>query len=181
MPESTARHPLLVEVQGLLERGGAGGAGLSAVLEAVLGHFRCATGTIHDREPDSGLLRLLAQRGIPEAIRAQVERIPVGKGMAGLAAERRQPVSVCNLQADAAGVARPGARETGMAGAIAVPMLKAGVVRGVLGVARPDAHEFSPAETALLQELADLLGQFLGREAAAGAGQPAPDATRSSP
>jgi GAF domain-containing protein len=164
MPEATARHPLLVEVEGLLERGGVTEDGLAAILDAVLRHFRCATGTLHDRDPESGLLRLRAQRGIPEAIRPQVERIPIGKGMAGLAAERRQPVSVCNLQAEASGVARPAARETGMSGAIAVPMLEGDEVRGVLGVARPDAHEFSPAETALLQEVANFLGQFLGRE-----------------
>src|SRR4051794_36743048 len=163
MSEATARHPLRGEVEGLLGQGGATGPTLAAVLDAVLNHFRCAAGTIHALDPDSGLLRLRASRGIPEMIRERIEHIPVGKGMAGLAAERRQPVQVCNLQADAGGVARPAARDTGMEGAIAVPVLQAGEVRGVLGVAMPVPHDFSPAETALLQEVANLLGRALGR------------------
>jgi putative methionine-R-sulfoxide reductase with GAF domain len=108
------------------------------------------------------MLRLLAQRGIPDTIRDRVEVIPIGKGMAGLAAERRQPVQVCNLQTDTSGVAKPGARETRMEGAIAVPMLAAGTVCGVLGVAKPVVHEFSAAETALLQAVADDVGQSFG-------------------
>src|SRR3954469_7289040 len=163
MPEATARHPLLSQVASLLEPGGVTEVTLASVLDAVLGHFRCAVGTIHALEAGSGLLRLRAQRGMPEGLRAQVACIPVGKGMAGLAAQRGQPVRVCNLQADATGVARPAARETGMEGAIAVPLLRAGAVCGVLGVAKATPHDFSPAETALLQEVADLLGQFLHR------------------
>jgi len=163
MPEATARHPALSEVTGLLEKGGETEATLACVLDTVLRHFRCAVGTIHTLEPSSGFLRLRTQRGIPENIRPQVECIPLGKGMAGLAAQQGQPMRVCNLQTDATGVARPAARETGMEAAIAVPMLRARAVCGVLGVARPTDQDFSPDETALLQELANLLGAFLGQ------------------
>jgi signal transduction protein with GAF and PtsI domain len=150
------------EVQSLLTTQGVSEAKLLVVLDRVLAHFGCVTGTIHRLDPASGMLRLLAQRGIPDTIRDRVEVIPIGKGMAGLAAERRQPVQVCNLQTDTSGVAKPGARETRMEGAIAVPMLAAGTVCGVLGVAKPVVHEFSAAETALLQAVADDVGQSFG-------------------
>lgn len=161
MPDIVSQHPLRDEVERLLEKEGVTAAGLHAILDRVLRHFGCAVGTIHRLDPEAGLLRLQAQRGIPEKLRTNVDCIPLGKGMAGLAAERRQPVQVCNLQTDASGVAQPAAKETRMEGSIAVPMLVAGAVRGVLGVAKPVAHEFSAAETALLQEVANTLGKSL--------------------
>jgi putative methionine-R-sulfoxide reductase with GAF domain len=86
--------------------------------------------------------------------------IPVGKGLAGLAAERRECVTVCNLQSDASGQARPGARATGMEGAITAPCIdSAGVLRGVIGVANATARTFTDAEQAALmghgRQLAD--------------------------
>jgi signal transduction protein with GAF and PtsI domain len=158
MEDATTRHPLLGEIEGLL---GGGDDPLPAVLDRVLGHFAGSVGTVHLLDPTSGLLRLRAQRGLPEALLPRVGQIPLGKGLAGLAAERRQPVQVCNLQSDTSGVARPAARETGVEGSIAVPMLVSGSVRGVLGVAKPNAHEFGADETALLQEVANLLGRSL--------------------
>src|SRR5438445_8407252 len=92
-------------VENLLVQSGNEPANLLQVLQLVLAHFNCSTGTIHGLDPKSGLLILLAQRGIPEIIMDKVSRIPVGKGMAGIAAERKQPVQVCNLQSDASDVA----------------------------------------------------------------------------
>jgi L-methionine (R)-S-oxide reductase len=158
---SAARHPLLNEVETLLASEGATDTGLGRALDRVLVHFDCAVGTIHFLDPGSQMLLLRAQRGIPDQLAGKVGRIPVGKGMAGLAAQRREPVQVCNLQTDDSGVARPAARETRMEGSIAVPMLQDGAVRGVLGIAKPVVHEFSPAETALLQEVANTLGKYL--------------------
>ena len=77
-----------------------------------------------------GMLHLKAQRGLPPPVLDKVQVIPVGKGMAGIAAERREPVQVCNLQTDDSGVARPGAKMTQMEGSLAAPMLKDGAVRG---------------------------------------------------
>jgi putative methionine-R-sulfoxide reductase with GAF domain len=157
--EDVTRHPLLGAIEGLL--GGEGTDPLRTALDRVLGHFDCSVGTVHLLDPGSGMLQLRAQRGLPEALLPRVGRIPIGKGMAGLAAERRRPVQVCNLQSDVSGVAQPGARAAPVEGSIAVPMLASGSVRGVLGVAKPNAHEFGEAETALLQEVANLLGRSL--------------------
>ncbi|MFT5106508.1 MAG: L-methionine (R)-S-oxide reductase [Pseudoalteromonas tetraodonis] len=126
---------------------------LPAVLEKILTHFDCVTGTVH-LLGDDGMLDLLAQRGIPESILPMVSKIPVGKGMAGLAAERRKPVQVCNLQTDDSGDVRPGAKDTKMEGSVAAPMFdESGELIGTLGVAKPQAYDFTDDETALLEQL----------------------------
>jgi L-methionine (R)-S-oxide reductase len=153
---------LLRRIHNRLEQDHASDEAILAALDDILHHFDCQAGTIHDLDPTTGLLRLRAQRGIPPAVLERVRSIPIGKGMGGLAAERRQPVQVCNLQTDASGVAKPSARETRMEGSIAVPMLPGGRLCGVLGIAKPVAYEFTAPETELLVEVADLLGTRLG-------------------
>ena len=135
---------------------------LNSLLDDVLERFHCPTGTIHVLESGSGLLQLRAHRGIPAELLSRVAQIPMGKGMAGLAAQRGEPVRVCNLQVDSGGAARPGAKATGMEGAIAVPILVGGEVRGVLGVAKPVVHEFDSHETAHLLAAASAIGAALG-------------------
>jgi L-methionine (R)-S-oxide reductase len=161
MFDPATRQQFLREVRDGLGSG-AGEPALLAVLDRVLQQFDCVTGTIHALDPASGQLRLKAQRGIPPALMDRVVLIPVGKGMAGIAAERRAPVQMCNLQTDASGVAKPGAKETRMEGSVAVPMLAGDRLRGVLGVAKPLAYDFSEAETAFLLEIAAAIGDCLG-------------------
>ena len=73
--------------------------------------------------------------------------------MAGLAAQRREPITICNLQTDTSGDVRPGAKKTGMEGAIAVPIFDAkGKVVGVLGIANRTERTFSDAEQQLLMQ-----------------------------
>lgn len=134
---------------------------LDDYLHQTLTRFGCVTGTVHRFDAGPRLLHLVACRGIPDAIRARIEQIPLGKGMAGLAAERLEPVQVCNLQTDDSGVAKPAARLTGMEGAIAVPMLVDGRLRGVLGVAKPTAYEFSADERRALLEIASELAMWI--------------------
>lgn len=164
MPDSVAHPALVIDVQQLLQEHGASAAGLEAVLDRVLDALACAVGTLHRLDPTAGSLRLCAQRGLPAELLPRIETIPLGKGMAGIAAERRQPVQVCNLQADASGVAKPAARETRMEGSIAVPLLEGNALRGVLGVAKPVVHEFTTAEIGLLEAVAGVLARFLGEK-----------------
>lgn len=126
------------------------------VLAAALAHFGCQAGTVHVLR--EGVLRLVTSAGIPPQVVQIVETVPVGKGIAGLAAERREPVMLCNLQTDASGQARPGARATGLEGSLAVPMLTGGELRGVLGIAKATAYDWSSAETALLLAIGERLG-----------------------
>jgi len=132
------------------------------VLERAVQHFRADSGTIHLLRED-GLLHLAAaSRGLPEFVLATVRTIPVGKGMAGLAVERARPVDACNLQTDTSGDVRPGARATGLQGAIVVPILRreaGGQERavGAFGIANRAERTFSAAEQALLIEIARAL------------------------
>lgn len=121
-------------------------------LAALVRHFDCAVGTIH-LLGDDGQLHLAAQQGLPPPVLDKVKVIPIGKGMAGIAAERKQPVQVCNLQTDASGVVRPGAKMTQMEGSLAAPMLDGERLAGVLGVAKPVPYEFTAAEQQLLLEV----------------------------
>ncbi|MCB9886602.1 MAG: GAF domain-containing protein [Planctomycetes bacterium] len=128
----------------------------TALLDLVLAHFDCPVGTVHVLDPADGHLHLAAQRGLPPPVLDKVGVIPIGKGMAGIAAERRTPVQVCNLQQDASGVVRPGAKLTQMEGSLAAPMLDGEALFGVLGVAKPTAYDFTPAETELLSAIGAL-------------------------
>jgi signal transduction protein with GAF and PtsI domain len=132
----------------------------NAVLKAALAHFDCQTGTVHVLR--DGVLRLAAHTNIPPQLLSIIDTVPIGKGIAGLAAERREPVSLCNLQTDTSGQARPNAKQTGMEGSVAVPMLVGGELRGVLGIAKATAHDWTDAEKADLLEIASELGRRVG-------------------
>jgi len=120
---------------------------LEEVLCLTMAHFHADTGTIHLLEADGVLHLKAASAGIPEPVLKAVELVPVGKGMAGLAVERKEPVSVCNLQTDASGNARPGAKATGMEGALVVPILRGEDAVGALGIANRAPRTFTAEET----------------------------------
>jgi L-methionine (R)-S-oxide reductase len=156
---------LVRKVANLLLNEGAEKSNLLLILDLILSQLDCSVGTIHTREPKSGMLVLLVHRGIPDVLLDKVKRIPIGKGMAGLAAERMKPVQVCNLQTDTTGAAKPAAKDTQMAGSIAAPMLvEKNILRGVLGVAKPVAYDFTEAEQELLLRLGTLIGKHLGKQ-----------------
>lgn len=145
--DMTETHPLVATVDRLLTD--AGEPPWDELLAELLQHFDCVVGTVHVLHPD-GVLHLAAEAGLPPPVRDKVATVPVGKGMAGIAAERREPVQVCNLQTDDSGVVRPGARLTQMEGSIAAPMLDGDRLAGVLGVAKPVAYEFTAEQSDLL-------------------------------
>ena len=127
-------------------------AALDANLAAIINHFRAESGTIHLLNGTT--LSLKAMHGnFPPPVMDAIRTIPVGKGMAGLAAQRREPVTACNLQTDTTGDVRPGAKATGMEGAIVVPMIGAdGAVHGTLGIANRAARTWTKEESDALIE-----------------------------
>jgi L-methionine (R)-S-oxide reductase len=126
---------------------------LQEALRLTIQHFGADTGTIHLLESDGVLHLKAASAGIPEPVLQAVQLVPIGKGMAGLAVERKEPVSVCNLQSDTSGSVRPGARATGMEGAIVVPVFSGNQAVGALGIANRAARTFTAEETALLVDV----------------------------
>ncbi len=155
------QEELLEEIRKVLDRSGTTDPSCDQILEKTLLAFDCQVGTIHSLDPDTGMLKLRARRGIPDIILDKVRIIPIGKGMAGIAAERKQAVQVCNLQTDDSGVAKPGAKETQMEGSIAAPMLIDGKLRGTLGVAKPVAYEFTKEEMDCLMAVGSLIASYL--------------------
>ena len=127
------------------------------LLADILAAFDCATGTIHTLDSETQLLNLRAQVGIPDFLLPKMSAVPIGKGMAGIAAERRQPVEMCNLQTDESGVARPSAKETKVEGSLAAPMLLEGKLHGVLGIAKPVPYDFTEEEISDLMKIGEAI------------------------
>jgi L-methionine (R)-S-oxide reductase len=134
---------------------------LENVLRETLKHFRSETGTIHILDPEKQLLHLAAQIGLPPQLMDVVKTIPVGKGIAGQVAAQNKPVSICNLQTDSSGVAKPGAKQTGVGGSLCVPIRQDDKLTGTLGIGTIRPYEYTADETRALEEIGRRLGEFL--------------------
>lgn len=141
-------------------------ARLEAVLEIVAERFGARVATLHLLDADGATLHLRAHRGgLPPAVLEAARSVPIGKGMAGLAAQLREPVSTCNLQTDGSGVARPGARQTGLKGTMCVPMLDGDRLAGTLGVGCEEERAFTEGEAAELLAAGTRIARAVGRGA----------------
>ena len=140
------------------------------VLTDIIAVFDCAAGTIHVFDPETKLLKLQAQQGIPPFLMPKITEIPLGKGIAGVAAERREPVEMCNLQTDDSGIARPAARDTKVEGSIAVPLLLAGELYGTLGVAKTVPYDFTKEEENALLQIGEEMSRYIRNRSAPVAG-----------
>ncbi len=135
----------------------------SQLLSDTIIAFDCTTGTIHTLDQETQLLMLRAQQGIPEFLLPKMSQIPIGKGMAGIAAERRKAVEMCNLQTDESGVARPSAKDTKVEGSLAAPMLLDGELFGVIGIAKPVPYDFSEKEISELMKIGEEISRRLSQ------------------
>lgn len=131
------------------------------VLTDVISCFDCTTGTIHFLEAESALLKLKAQIGIPDFVISKMAVVPLGKGMAGIAAERRVPVEMCNLQTDTSGVARPTAKQTKVEGSIVIPLLLNDTLYGTLGIAKPVPYDFTEEEKSDLLMIGEEMSRII--------------------
>ena len=143
-------------------------SGFDAALACILTAFGADSGTIHLLGDDGVLHLRAASPEIPAVVIETVRRVPVGKGMAGLAVERAEPVNSCNIQTDATGDVRPGARATGLQGSIVVPLLLDGRAIGAVGIANHRERTFSDDEAAALLDVGRVLARL---SAAAGESQ----------
>lgn len=150
----------VAQVSSLLRSGRENQTALPEVLQLVLAALRSETGTIHRLDSEKQLLHLVTQVGLPPFMLDLVKTIPVGKGIAGETVVRNGPVTMCNLQTDTSGVAKPGARQTGVGGALCVPICRGEIIVGTIGIGTRREHEYTPEETRMLQEV----GHFLGSD-----------------
>jgi len=147
-------------ISGQIEEAMARGETAEQLLARILVHFDGQSGTIHRYDGSSANLHLVAQIGVPEVLLDKVSVIPIGKGIAGAAALERRPVTICNIQTDTSGVAKPGAKLTGMSGALAVPILIEGELHGTLGVGKRAEHTWSETEIAAIERIAAQVGSL---------------------
>ena len=149
------------QIEGLLDNDPNRETVLEQILHVVLAKFHSETGTIHRLDSENQLLYLVSQVGLPPQILEVVKTIPVGKGIAGQVVLQNKPVTICNLQTDTSGMAKPGARQTGVGGALCVPLHDGDKIAGTLGICTRREHEYTPDETRELEEIARLIGRFL--------------------
>lgn len=150
--------PLPEQIQALLQTQGRTEATFTEVLKIILAAFNSETGTIHKLDANTQLLQLTAQVGLPPFMLDVVKTIPVGKGIAGATVARGEPVTMCNLQTDTSGVAKPGAKQTGVGGALCVPIRTGDKITGTLGIGTQRPYEYTAEETRLLEEIANIFG-----------------------
>ena len=114
-------------------------------LRVFLKRYDAVAGTIHIRQGDS--LVLQTALNLPPAVEKAVQSVPHGKGMAGLAWSRDEPVSTCNLKTDSTGDVRPGAKAVNAEAAVALPVHNSQKeVRAVVGIAFRGEREISEDE-----------------------------------
>lgn len=139
-----------------------------SMLTSILEDFGCQTGTLHRAGDDAKFLTLVCQMGVPDFLLGKISLIPFGKGIAGVAAERGEPVELCNLQEDLGGVAKADARKTGVSGSLAVPIfsINSRKVIGTLGIGKIAPYEFSEAERQRLKDYASEFGRHFDNKEA---------------
>jgi hypothetical protein len=129
-------------------------ANLETWLRAYLQKNGGVAGTIHLRGAEA--LELKAAVNIPPKVVELVRAIPRGKGMAGLAWERDEPVHTCNLKTDQTGDVRTGAKAVDANAAVAIPIHDAeGEIRGVVGIAYMGERDITQEELDSLRAQAE--------------------------
>src|SRR5580698_1494066 len=109
-------------------------------LRALLGRHKAVAGTVHVVRGD--MLTIAGAINIPPQVQEVTAKIPIGKGMAGLAWQHDKPIQTCNLKDDNTGAVKPGAKP-----AVALPIHDgSGTVRAVVGLAWMHDNELTRAE-----------------------------------
>lgn len=126
----------------------------AAWLEGFVSAHGGVAGTVHVVTP-SGDLALAGAVNIPPKVQEIVRTVPRGKGMAGLAYERNEAVSSCNIKDDRTGQVRPGAKAVDAHAGVALPVRGTdGAVRAVVGIAFREERELTTSEIEALSRAA---------------------------
>jgi len=149
---------LPIILQGILDKDSPLEDRIKKSLDVIFEAFDAKNCTFHRADMGDSFLYLVDQIGLPEKIAEIASKIPIGKGMAGICAERKEPVTMCNLQTDDSGVARPAAKDTKVEGAVVVPLVdESGEVIATLGVGKAGEYEYSKKEINCLEQCAEIL------------------------
>lgn len=108
-------------------------------------------------DAEKGELELAAYRGVAPEFARMVDRVRVGEGFNGRAAETGEPVMVWNAAQDPR-LSRVAVRLEGIQSQLVVPMKSRGQVVGTICVASKRKREFRPNEVELVTAIADQIG-----------------------
>jgi L-methionine (R)-S-oxide reductase len=118
-------------------------------LRALLGRHKAVAGTVHVVRGD--MLTIAGAINIPPKVQEVTAKIPIGKGMAGLAWQHDKPIQTCNLKDDNTGAVKPGAKAVDAKAAVALPIHDgSGTVRAVVGLAWMDERVLGAPELAAI-------------------------------
>jgi L-methionine (R)-S-oxide reductase len=107
-------------------------------------------GSVHLPAGDDQLA-LVAAYNLAPSVQNGAAIVPLGKGLAGAAADRKAPVALSDLQTDTSGVARPRACDAESKGSVTVPVLAedgTGAVLAIVGLGFTAEREFTEEEIA---------------------------------
>ena len=93
-------------------------------------------------------LKLVAAYNLPPGVANGAAMVTIGKGMAGVTAERKAAVALTDLQTDTSGVARRPALASHSRGSVTVPVLTEDgqTVLAIIGMGFPEEKEFTDEE-----------------------------------
>lgn len=103
----------------------------------------------------AGQIFLVAAHNLPARIQNAAAVVPIGKGVAGVAAERREPIVMADLQTDTSGIARPLARASESKSSVTLPVSSPtdpDTLLAVVGLGFDHGREFTDAEIALFMQ-----------------------------
>ncbi len=130
---------------------------LGEVLQRITDAAVELLGSSHSRlwllEEDGEHLSLRAASGVPSAVPG-LRRFRVGEGLTGTVAATRATLLVEDCLADPRTLNRERIRAEGIVSLAGAPLLAGGRLLGVLWVALPRRHRYTPIEVALLESLA---------------------------
>ena len=118
-------------------------------LRDFLSRHQAVAGSVHVVDGDQ--LSIAAAHNLPPKVIELTGKIPLGKGMAGLAWQHDKPIQTCNLKEDTSGAVKPGAKDVDAKAAVALPVHDtSGAVRAIVGLAWMDERELSADEIAAI-------------------------------
>jgi len=118
-------------------------------LRDFLSRHHAVAGSVHLVDGDQ--LSIAAAHNLPPKVIELTAKIPLGKGMAGLAWQHDKAIQTCNLKTDMSGAVKPGAKAVDGKAAVALPVHdQSGTVRAIVGLAWMDERELSADEIAAI-------------------------------
>lgn len=118
-------------------------------LRDFLSRHDAVAGSVHVVDGDQ--LSIAAAHNLPPKVIELTAKIPLGKGMAGLAWQHDKAIQTCNLKEDTSGAVKPGAKAVDAKAAVALPVHDhTGSVRAIVGLAWMHERELPADEIAAI-------------------------------